>query len=190
MRLHNFAAAAAQEVMVFGAARPGYSRSAMQAWIEFMQGQDIRRLCCLLSQEELTPYAVPLLHFYNRTFGQHQVCWSPIPDLQLASLEAISQTILPFVHSANQQRAKVVVHCAAGIGRTGHVLAAWLVHGRGYSNAEALQAVMKMGRNPYEAVAVATGAIATQHLRSVQELEALLDACRRSPRFWTGRVRA
>jgi len=182
MMLHNFAAAAAQEEIVFGAARPGYSSQAMQAWVEFMQNQDIQRVCCLLPEAELAPYAVPLLNFYHQTFGQHRVCWSPIADFQLASLEALTQMILPFLHAADQQHEKVVVHCAAGIGRTGHVLAAWLVQGRSYSNAAALQAVIQMGRNPYEAVATSTGAIAPKHRRSVQDLEALLDGCRREVR--------
>ncbi|WP_236738912.1 protein-tyrosine phosphatase family protein [Chroogloeocystis siderophila] len=49
----------------------------------------------------------------------------------------MTQKILPFVRTANKQDEKVVVHCAGGVGRTGHVLAAWLVSGRGFSNKDA-----------------------------------------------------
>jgi len=38
------------------------------------------------------------------------------------------------------------------MGRTGHVLAAWLARGRGMAPDEALRAVVMMGRNPYESI--------------------------------------
>lgn len=44
------------------------------------------------------------------------------------------------------------MHCSGGLGRTGHILAAWLAHGRGFSPAAALAAVTGMHRAPYEAV--------------------------------------
>jgi hypothetical protein len=34
---------------------------------------------------------------------------------------------------ADQAAEKVAVHCSGGIGRTGQVLAAWLIHARGYT---------------------------------------------------------
>ena len=37
----------------------------------------------------------------------------------------------------------------------GHVLAAWLVNGRGLPNSAAIAAVRKTGRNPYEAAIAA-----------------------------------
>lgn len=49
-----------------------------------------------------------------------------------------------------------MVHCAGGRGRTGFVHAALLVYGRGFSIEEALEAVKRMGRNPYEAIEFGT----------------------------------
>jgi len=177
MRMYNFAAAGQQESIVFGAAKPGYASQEIRAWIDFMRAKNVRRVCCLLSAMELAPYSVPLLHLYSQTFGKSQVCWNPIQDFQLASLDALTQTILPFLNAANDQNERVVVHCAAGIGRTGHVLSAWLVQGRDYDNAAALQSVIAMGRDPYEAVS-ASAIPSPHHRQTVQDLEALLDGCR------------
>lgn len=42
--------------------------------------------------------------------------------------EALTGKILPFLLEADKQSEKVVVHCSGGVGRTGLVLAAWLVY--------------------------------------------------------------
>ena len=55
------------------------------------------------------------------------------------------------------------MHCAGGRGRTGHVLAAWLVFGRGFSIDEAVAAVKEMGRNPFEAVEAGNATVAQLH---------------------------
>jgi protein-tyrosine phosphatase len=60
--------------------------------------------------------------------------------------------ILPFLKGCDAEKQKVVVHCSGGSGRTGHVLAAWLVFGRGWAYADAIAAVKKSGRNPFEAI--------------------------------------
>jgi protein-tyrosine phosphatase len=75
--------------------------------------------------------------------------------------------------TANQQNEKVVVHCAGGIGRTGHILAAWLVSVRGFSNKDAISAVIRTGRNPHEAVM-----LSENPLQVAQELNLLLNNCR------------
>ncbi|MEH2433087.1 MAG: hypothetical protein V7K25_02320 [Nostoc sp.] len=71
----------------------------------------------------------------------------------------------------------VVVHCSGGIGRTGHILAAWLVSVRGLSNQAAINAVKKTGRNPYEAALVAVFR-GRNPLTFVKELDMLLNDCR------------
>ncbi|MBD2213759.1 dual specificity protein phosphatase family protein [Calothrix sp. FACHB-156] len=174
--MYKFAAAAENETIVFGAARPGYSSQQINQWLEFMQNQDIKRVCCLLSETQLNRYS-NLLEIYQQNFGIEQVCWAPIEDFQLVNREILTQKILPFLLLANQLSEKVVVHCSGGIGRTGHILAAWLVRERGFSNQAAISAVIKTGRNPYEA-AIMAFLKGRNPWKVIAELNTLLDSCR------------
>ncbi len=119
-----------------------------------MQGQNIKRVCCLLSPAQINHYS-GLLKVYRDHFGLSQICWTPIEDFQWVDYETLSQKILPFLSTANQHHEKVVVHCSGGVGRTGQVLAAWLVYERGFSPQEAIAAVKQTGRNPHEAAIAA-----------------------------------
>lgn len=152
--MYKFAAASEDELIVFGSARPGYTNKQVNRWIEFMQNQGIQRVCCLLPETQLTHYS-NLLGAYRKVFGLDQVCWAPVEDFAFAASEILIHQILPFLVIADQQKEKVVVHCSGGIGRTGHVLAIWLVAGRGFSSPSAIAAVQQSGRNPYEAVIAA-----------------------------------
>ncbi|MEH2124556.1 MAG: dual specificity protein phosphatase family protein [Nostoc sp.] len=141
-----------------------------------MKKQNIQRVCCLLPEKQLAPYS-NLLGIYQQEFGEQQVCWAPITDFQFANLEMLTQRIIPFLVAADKKSEKVVVHCSGGIGRTGHVLAAWLVSIRGFSNKDALAAVKRTGRNPYEAV-IASVFIGKNPFRAVKQLDELLNNCR------------
>ena len=152
--MHKFAAASENELIVFGAARPGYRDAEVARWIEFMQEHNIKQVCCLLAQTQLIRYS-DLLGTYRKIFGCDRVCWAPIADFELVEADILIDRILPFLESANSKGERVVVHCSGGIGRTGQVLAAWLVSGRGLSNKQAIAAVKKTGRNSYEAAIVA-----------------------------------
>jgi len=176
--MHKFAAASEHELIVFGAAKPGYRDEEVARWIDFMRCQKVDRVCCLLPHGKLIRYS-DLLGTYRKIFGCDRICWAPIADFELADREILVDRILPFLASANSTGDRVVVHCSAGIGRTGHVLAAWLVCGRGFSNQEAIAAVKKTGRNPYEAAifAVFKG---RNPWKVAGELDALLDDCRRA----------
>jgi protein-tyrosine phosphatase len=176
--MYKFAAASESEPMIFGGGRPGYSKEKIQEWLDFMQSQDIQRVCCLLPESQLAPFKISLLNTYRQTFEPHRVCWSPIEDFQLSDLETLTQVILPFLAEADRFGEKTVVHCAAGVGRTGYVLSAWLVYGRGFTNRDAIAAVRKTGRNPYEA-AIAAALKGKNPLKVVAQLKALLDGCRR-----------
>lgn len=174
--MYKFAAASENEPIVFGAAKPGYSNEKVHQWIEFMQGQQIQRVCCLLPQNQLTRYS-DLIGTYQTVFGQDRVCWAPIQDFQLADRDTLIHQILPFLAFADHKAEKVVVHCSGGIGRTGHVLVAWLVSRRGFSNREAIAAVKRTGRNPHEA-AIAALLKGQNPWKVIDALNTLLDDCR------------
>lgn len=167
--MYKFASASLQDSIVFGSARPGYKQ--VQVWIEFMQSQEIKRICCLLSASQLVTYA-NLLDIYEQTFGAAQIYWTPIEDFHLVSLEVLLSQILPFLMAADQNQEKVVVHCSGGIGRTGHVLAA----GRDFSPQSAIETVKQTGRNPYEAV-IAAPFQGRNPKEVLAELNELLDKC-------------
>ncbi|KYC41520.1 protein phosphatase [Scytonema hofmannii PCC 7110] len=175
--MYKFAAASVNEPIVFGSARPGYSDKLVNEWIVFMENQNIKRVCCLLPETQLTRYS-NLLEVYQQTFGINQVCWTPIEDFHFVNPEILIYQILPFLAVANQSHEKVVVHCSGGVGRTGHILAAWLVAGRGLSNKAAIAAVKQTGKNPYEAV-IAAPFKGRNPWKVAAELNTLLDECNR-----------
>ena len=161
--MRSFGPAAEGERIVFGAARPGYSwrqvpASAVDTWLAFMSAHGIRRVICLLTVDQLAAYD-DLLGRYRAHFGADRVRHVPIPEFHLADRAALVSDILPFLAEADRLGEPVAVHCAAGIGRTGHVLAAWLVAGRGYSNADAIAAVARGGRDARESGDPALGAL-------------------------------
>ena len=152
--MYKFAAASADESIVFGSARPEYTDEQVSQWIEFMLDRDIQHVCCLLTEQQLNRYS-DLRGNYQQAFGKERVCWAPIEDFSLATPEMLIDRILPFLAIADRQQEKVVVHCSGGIGRSGHILAAWLVAGRGFDRESAISSVQKTGRNPYEAIIAA-----------------------------------
>jgi len=176
--MYRLAAASEQERIVFGSARPGFSDREVGEWIEFMKRHGIQRVCCLFSEKQLTPYS-DLLGIYQQEFGIQRVCWTPIEDFTLVDLETLIGKILPFLSIADREGEKVVVHCAGGVGRTGQVLTAWLVHRHGFSNQAAVATVKKTGRNPYEAASVAV-LKGKNPLQVVTDFELLLNQCRQS----------
>lgn len=148
-----------------------------------MQNQEIQRVCCLLPETQLNRYS-NLLNTYRKVFGldclrqvkDQRVCWAPIEDFNFAAPKTLVRQILPFLAITDRQNEKVVVHCSGGIGRTGHILVAWLVAGRGFSSTSAISTVKQTGRNPYEAV-IAAPFKGRNPWKVAAELNTLLDEC-------------
>lgn len=153
----RFGPAQPGEPTVFGAARPGYSSKSVEQrdvdeWILFMRNKGIQRICCLLPRAQLAFYRNDLLASYRDAFGPTNVCHVEIEDYHLCSPDDLEKRILPFLIESDSAKTPVVVHCSGGSGRTGHVLAAWLVRQRGLTVDKALEVVRHTGRNPREAV--------------------------------------
>lgn len=174
MKNFRFKAASRDEKIVYGSERPGYPKESVgntlvMDWIQFMENRGIKRVCCLLTKDSLDYYDEDLLRAYRQGFGNGNVCWAPVEDFHLSDIAMLTARILPFLSDSEAKNNPVVVHCAGGMGRTGHVLAAWLVRGRQYRIEKALSEVVTMGRNPYEAVEEGTA--------TIEQLYALLGAC-------------
>jgi len=153
---HRLAPAAPDESHVYGACAPGWHSAAdhdvaVAQWIDSMRDRGIERVCCLLSGMDLDAENGNLAR-YRRAFGRDRVRHAPIADRHLVDAATLEETILPFLADGVERNEPIVVHGVAGIGRTGQVLAAWLVAGRDYEPRAAVDAVRQTGREPREPV--------------------------------------
>jgi protein-tyrosine phosphatase len=121
-----------------------------------MADERIRRVVCLLDDRQLSYYGSlsgGLLACYDAFFEPDRVLSAPVEDYRLTTAENL-RSVLGFLDRSADSEERVVVHCSGGSGRTGHVLAAWLVHRYGLDPNDALDAVQSAGasRSPSEAV--------------------------------------
>ncbi|PSQ30069.1 protein phosphatase, partial [Halobacteriales archaeon SW_10_68_16] len=89
---------------------------------------------------------------YHEAFGSENVRHVPMADRRLVDPDRVREEVLPFLREAVEADERVVVHGLSGLGRTGQVLAAWLVAYHEYRPHEAVDTVMEMGRDPAIAV--------------------------------------
>jgi len=153
---HRFAPAAPDEAFVYGACTPGWHSAAghdtaIDDWVEFMQAEGIERVCCLLTGCQLDDCGA-IVDRYADVFGEANVLHAPVKDHHLVPEDVLLEEILPFLAESRTAEQAVVVHCLAGIGRTGQVLAAWLVYNRDYGPERAIETVEENGRDPLDAV--------------------------------------
>jgi protein-tyrosine phosphatase len=170
---YRFAAASPDDRLVFGAAQPDRDP---QPWFDFMQQQQIQRVCCLLEDKALQKYP-DRRRQYHQQFGENNVLWAPIADFTIAPIALVTQQILPFLADAIAHQQKVVVHCAGGLGRTGHILACWLVYQYDLRNQDAIATITATGRKPQEAIRYAC-LLGRQPRQVSDQLDRLLDTCR------------
>jgi hypothetical protein len=118
----NFAPASARDAIVYGADRPGYTPADVDAWIDDMLARGIRRVVCLLEPARLERYD-DLIGHYRRRFVH--ALHAPIDDHGLPTTALLEQ-ILDALATAERVGEPIVLHCAAGMGRTGLSASAWL----------------------------------------------------------------
>jgi protein-tyrosine phosphatase len=148
----HFGPARSGERIAFGARMPDASPASILEWAAFMRAHGVMRVCCLLDTGQLAGFPVSLEAEYKKLFGANRILMEPIADHHLCSRQALRENILPFLRAADAAGERAVIHCWGGNGRTGHVLAAWLVAARGLCPTEAIEAVEAAGRLPREAV--------------------------------------
>lgn len=149
---YRFAPAAPRDEHVFGASAPGWHsacghRVALDRWVAFMQDQRIDRVCCLLSLSRADARESHTDR-YREAFGDGNVRHVPLADRRLADPEPLRRDVLPFLADTARADERVVVHGLSGLGRTGQVLAAWLVARGGSDPDGAVDTVTAMGRDP------------------------------------------
>lgn len=154
--IHRFSPAGPDEEYVYGSCCPGWHatgdhRTAVDRWITFMQSEGIERVCCLMAGRHLDDGDANLAQYEN-AFGPDNVCHAPTPDRRLVDTALLRTEILPFVEAGVDTGEPVVVHGLSGLCRTGQVLVAWLVYGRGYPPTEAVDTVFETGRDPTTAI--------------------------------------
>jgi protein-tyrosine phosphatase len=170
--------AAKDEKFVFGAKAPIESKpppwldvqEKTREWVSFMKEKGISGVVCLLPDNQLTYFkSIPggLLNFCEERFGEENLLHAPVLEMQLADFNRLVK-IVKFLEERSREGKSTVVHCLAGIGRTGHVLAAWLAYSRDLDPFTAMRKASTTLRDPREAVKC--GRASEEDLRTLLEL--------------------
>ena len=156
MITHHIAPVDPETEIVYGACRPGYpatesDETDVAAWLAAIENHGIKRVCCLLSADQLQLYD-DLLDQYQSRFGSDNVLHAPVQDHALVSSDLFSEQIRPFLQESRRRDLPTVAHCSAGIGRTGQVLTLWLALEHDYDLETAIHIVRNQYRDPLESV--------------------------------------
>lgn len=133
---------------VYGACRPGHLGGGLDDWTSLLDAAGVSTVVCLLSDSEAARWGVPSAYE-----GKFETLHLPIRDRTLPEPEGLARA-LDAVEAATDRGEGAVVHCNAGLGRTGVVGAGWLVRAADHAPGEAVAAVESASppRAPREAV--------------------------------------
>ena len=118
-----------------GSGEPGYiSETSVEEWISFMKENKVKRVLTLLDPNEIELYEQPLESIYKR----HGFAFAHVP----MGKPGVVDRVMAALEEALQANERIIAHCTHGMGRSGRVSAAWLVHKYGLSAEEATEEVM------------------------------------------------
>ena len=147
LNVANFGPVAADEP-VYGACRPGHLGGDVDAWAAILESAGVTDVVCLLSTGEARRWGLP--DAYSDVFETHHV---PIVDRNLPSEDQL-YSAMDVLETTVARGDSAALHCNAGLGRTGILGAAWLVHARDLDPGTALETVADepRRRTPTEAI--------------------------------------
>jgi len=107
-----------------------------------LYNEDIKAVLCLVEEEEL-PFR--RIDEYKKILEKYGIIMKhyPIEDFKAPSLEGIIECI-DWIESNLKNNKKVLVHCKAGQGRTGTIVACFLVKKYGLTAEEAIRYVRRI----------------------------------------------
>ncbi len=105
--------------------RRDYGRN-LQEDLAGLRNQEVTHLLTLVTADELADYGVEKLISTASEMGL-SVLHEPIIDQQACTMEQMLK-IKSWIDDALRRKGRVVIHCAAGLGRSGMVAAAYLTH--------------------------------------------------------------
>ena len=125
--------------VLFRSSRPGYrselvGEPEVKIWVGEAQRLGIKTILCLLDGEQLPFYSrIPggLLEYYRRS--GFRVIHRPVKDHQTPAVP--EEVLVQSLQDLNESPRPMLVHCSAGLGRTGAVTR-FLLDNRGLINPE------------------------------------------------------
>lgn len=169
----GLAPVAPAEEYVYGVRMPGDGDTdpeSVAAWLLALQGAGIRRICSLMSAEEVEEYDMVVDVAYQQMFGrEHVYTDESIDDDELIDADRLLDA-LSFVGESVTLKMPVAVHCGESEFRALQVLALWLMTARGMSAPQAVAAVRASGRKPPSAITyLPSDAELIEHLEEIKE---------------------
>ena len=118
-----------------GSGEPGsIPEASVKEWVVFMKENKVKRVLTLLDPNEIELDEQPLESIYRK----HGFAFAHVP---MGEPDAVDR-VMAALDEASQANEKIIAHCTHGMGRSGRVSAAWLVHKYGLSVEEATEEVM------------------------------------------------